>query len=276
MRNENYYTCPNVIVFSDLDGSLLEPVTYSFKGALPGLKFLRERKIVPVFASSKTSSEISIIQEESGCRGPLICENGGAIVERGNRQNSVVKSFGRPRKSWLSNLHQLREDLAVSFRGFSDWSISDLRKQTGLSELAARAAQTRHFSEPIIWEDSDTMLDHFRIELERINLVAIEGGQFLSIQSKYDKGKATRWWQSHQNESSPVIIALGDGPNDESMLSAADIAVVIKSPKSHFLNIKGPRRVIYTGNTGPEGWTEGLIEALFTVNCHSSISLKSA
>ena len=72
---------------------------------------------------------------------------------------------------------KLRKELKLKFLGFSDWSVSMLREQTGLSELSARAAQARNFSEPVVWEDSDTKLDYFKEELERINLVAIEGGQ---------------------------------------------------------------------------------------------------
>lgn len=276
MLNQSYCKHSNIIVFSDLDGSLLDPITYSFKGAKTGLEFLKERDILPVFASSKTASEISIIQRESNCSGPFICENGGAIVNGTCEKNSAIKIFGRPRRAWLSKLQILREGLKIKFRGFSDWSVSALRRETGLSEIQARAAQARDFSEPILWEDSDAQLERFKVELERLNLVAEEGGRFLSIQSKYDKGSATRWWRSQYGKPNPLVIALGDGPNDESMLSEADIAVVIKSSKSDSLNIQGPRRVIYTANRGPEGWTEGLIEAFFTMSCHSSIALKSA
>ena len=67
--------------------------------------------------------------------------------------------------------------------------------------------------------------------------MTIEGGQFLSIQSNYDKGRATRWLRSHNGNSDALIIALGDGPNDQTMLSEADIAVVIKSPKSYLLKV---------------------------------------
>ena len=276
MLNQSYYKHSNIIVFSDLDGSLLDPITYSFKGAQTGLEFLKERDIVPVFVSSKTASEISIIQRKSNCSGPFICENGGAIVEGICEKNSALKIFGRPRRTWLSKLQILRENLTMKFRGFSDLSLSALRRETGLSELQARAAQARDFSEPILWEDTDAQFERFKAELMRLNLVAEEGGRFLSIQSKYDKGSAIRWWKSQYTKSNPLIIALGDGPNDESMLSEADIAVVINSSKSDSLNVKGPRRVIYTANQGPEGWTEGLIEAFFTMSCHSSIALKSA
>ena len=105
--------------------------------------------------------------------------------------------------------------------------------------------------------------------------MAIEGGQFLSIQGKYDKGLATRWLRSHNANSEGLIIALGDGPNDQTMLSEADIAVVIKSPKSYSLKVEGPLRVIHTDNTGPQGWTEGIIEALTQsgrVNTNNSLS----
>ena len=176
----------------------------------------------------------------------------------------------------MHQINRLRKELGFKFSGFSDWSVSMLREQTGLSELSARAAQARNFSEPVVWEDSDTKLDYFKEELERINLVAIEGGQFLSIQSNYDKGRATRWLRSHNGNSDALIIALGDGPNDQTMLSEADIAVVIKSPKSCSLKVEGPLRVIHTDNTGPQGWTEGVLEAFFTLSCLLSVSLKIA
>ena len=276
MIQQNYSKNSDVMVISDLDGSFLAPITYSFDGALKGLDFLRDRNIEPIFASSKTASEISSIQRKIKSRGLLVCENGGAIVETRPNENSMLKVFGRPRGTWMPQVIKLRKELKFKFWGFSDWSVSMLREQTGLSELSARAAQARNFSEPVVWEDSDTKLDYFKEELERINLVAIEGGQFLSIQGKYDKGLATRWLRSHNANSEGLIIALGDGPNDQTMLSEADIAVVIKSPKSHLLKVDGPMRVIHTDNTGPRGWTEGILEAFFTLSCLSSISLKIA
>ena len=56
MINQNFYKNCSVMVLSDLDGSFLAPITYSFDGALRGLEFLRDRHIEPVFSSSKTAS----------------------------------------------------------------------------------------------------------------------------------------------------------------------------------------------------------------------------
>ena len=105
-------------------------------------------------------------------------------------------------------------------------------------------------------------------------MVALEGGQFISIQSNFDKGLAMRWWISRLNEISPTIIALGDSPNDTAMLSAADIAVVIRSAKSESLEITGPKKIIYTDKEGPEGWSEGIIEATSLINSQSQIKVE--
>ena len=41
-----------------------------------------------------------------------------------------------------------------------------------------------------------------------------------------------KWLQARQSHPRPFLIALGDSPNDLSLLAAADVAVVIKSGKS--------------------------------------------
>ena len=126
MIKQNYYKNSHVMVLSDLDGTFLAPVTYSFDGALRGLDFLRDRNIEPIFVSSKTASEISAIQRKIKSKGLLICENGGAIVETRPTENSMLKVFGRPRGTWMPQVIKLREELKLEFRGFSDWSVSML------------------------------------------------------------------------------------------------------------------------------------------------------
>ena len=110
MINQNFYKNSGVMVLSDLDGSFLAPITYSFDDALRGLNFLRARNIEPIFVSSKTASEISAIQRKIKSRGPLICENGGAIVETRPNENSMLKIFGRPRETWMPQLIKIRSN----------------------------------------------------------------------------------------------------------------------------------------------------------------------
>ena len=42
MIQQNYYKNSDIMVLSDLDGSFLAPITYSFNGALRGLNFLNQ------------------------------------------------------------------------------------------------------------------------------------------------------------------------------------------------------------------------------------------
>jgi mannosyl-3-phosphoglycerate phosphatase len=64
-----------------------------------------------------------------------------------------------------------------------------------------------------------------------------------------------QWLTQHIGGQANIrTIALGDSPNDERMLNAADIAVVIKSARSEALLVSGPQRIIRTELPGPAGW----------------------
>ena len=55
----------------------------------------------------------------------------------------------------------------------------------------------------------------------------------------------------------PLTLALGDGPNDVSMLEHVDQAVVIRG--SHDLKVSPDQPALYRSEaTGPAGWAEGL------------------
>ncbi len=52
------------IVFSDLDGTLLDHRTYDYTPALPALASLQEKQIPLVFCTSKTAAEIMPFRTE--------------------------------------------------------------------------------------------------------------------------------------------------------------------------------------------------------------------
>ncbi len=69
---------PSAVVVSDLDGTLLSSVNYSYDEALPALEALREKHIPVVLVSSKTRTEIEVLRRELGLDHPFVVENGGA------------------------------------------------------------------------------------------------------------------------------------------------------------------------------------------------------
>ncbi len=85
-----------LIIFTDLDGTLLDYSTYSFDAALPALKVLKEKNIPLVICSSKTKTEIEYYRKKLDNYRPFISENGGGIFIPKNYfkfkiQNSKLK-----------------------------------------------------------------------------------------------------------------------------------------------------------------------------------------
>src|SRR6478736_2987735 len=70
---------PNLIVYTDLDCSLLDGTTYSYEAAIPALTALREQGIPLVLVSSKTRAEMEPLRQRLDLRDPFTVENGGAV-----------------------------------------------------------------------------------------------------------------------------------------------------------------------------------------------------
>ena len=68
-----------IIVFTDLDGTMIDRDTYSFEIALPLLKELKKSKIPVIFCTAKTKKENEYYQKKLKVECPFIVENGGAI-----------------------------------------------------------------------------------------------------------------------------------------------------------------------------------------------------
>ena len=249
-----------LLVFTDLDGSLMEHETYSIAPAQPALAELRRRGIMLVMNSSKTAAEMREIQKRLALEAPFVCENGAALYFAGDR-GEERQVFGRLRSEWLPAVHALREEHDFLFEGFSDWSPDKVAELTGLDRDSAVLATQREFSEPIQWRSPASAKAQFSKQLETLGLRLLEGGRFLSIQGNHDKSMAIDWLTQQQDERA-ITVALGDSPNDSAMLDAATIAVIIKSAKSESIALQRPQRIIRTSRPGPAGWQDAMTEVL--------------
>ncbi|MGZ3539253.1 MAG: HAD-IIB family hydrolase, partial [Thermodesulfobacteriota bacterium] len=72
-------TTRKLVIFTDLDGTLLDRDTYSFEPAQPALHLILQRNIPLVLSSSKTRAEIELYRRKLENGHPFISENGGAI-----------------------------------------------------------------------------------------------------------------------------------------------------------------------------------------------------
>ncbi|HKQ32701.1 MAG TPA: HAD hydrolase family protein, partial [Thermodesulfobacteriota bacterium] len=67
------------VVYTDLDGTLLDHHTYSFDKAVPALRLLESEGVPLIINSSKTRPEIERYRSLLGNTHPFVTENGGGI-----------------------------------------------------------------------------------------------------------------------------------------------------------------------------------------------------
>jgi mannosyl-3-phosphoglycerate phosphatase family protein len=269
-----------LLVFSDMDGCLLDHFSYSYAAAKPALEKLKELTVPLILTSSKTIAELAALSAELDLGAPYIVENGagviipdgyftvmpGGLIESGGQW---LKSFGPGRTEIISKLQRVRAAGDFSFRGFADMSSSEVAACTGLTEQQAALARKRQFTEPILWQDSESRWQDFAQRIGEQGLYSIRGGRFIHISGGGDKGLALHWLRNcyHQEyDSEPVVMALGDSENDVGMLAEADFPVVVRSPVHAPPAVTGRDDILVTDKVGPEGWNIAVLERLQIYN----------
>lgn len=249
MTNQNV----NLVVFSDLDGCLLDKTTYSFAPAIETLARLKELGVPLVLASSKTEAEmVPIAHEMQLANAPVICENGGTI--RWNSQCNEDPSrtiLGAKRADITRFLSALKSDF--QFRSFSDLGVAGVAASTGLSETKAALATQRGSTEPLLWDDTDDRIDAFRIAVITAGFTFTRGGRFWHVAGKTTKGRAMQEVVAELYPHNQKTVAIGDSPIDQSMLDVADFPIGIPNPSGEMqVNVHSAGRLASV--PGPAGW----------------------
>jgi len=270
-----------ILVFTDLDGTLLDHYTYQTTDAEPTIAALHQHHIPIIPNSSKTFSEIMLIREQLNLDSPFIIENGAAVYIPINhfsiqpkdtelKDNFWVKSFCPDKDYWNNLLVENAAEYKMAFEGFSEMTVDRVASLTGLSVENATMAKERQYGEPLNWTGSEATKTVFITKMKSLGANVLEGGRFLHISGHCDKGKAQNWLaeqylqqaQQQGDELEVNTIALGDGKNDIAMLEAADTAIQIKSPVHDFPPLERNEGVIQSEKAGPAGWAECLTTLL--------------
>ena len=271
------------LVFTDLDGTLLDHHSYSCLDAVPQLHRLEHQGIPVMPVSSKTRTEIVQLRGELGNEHPFIAENGAAVfigidyfpqqpADTVARDGFWVREFTEPRATWLELLASLRSDFAGEYDYFYRAGTEGIMRMTGLSRALAIEANSREYSEPVKWLGSDERRSEFIARLAAAGATALQGGRFLSVSGDCSKGRALAWLRdcfADQAPERPVHdLAAGDSANDVDMLEAAATALLVRSPVHDFPTLARTTGVMRTTDYGPAGWSEGVTRWLEGFRVH--------
>ncbi len=251
-----------LILFSDLDGTLLDHQTYDFSPALPALAALRSAGIPLILASSKTGPELLAIRSALGInQWPAIVENGAGELPGGDEWVADNSEYQHLRQI----LDDLPGPLRRCFTGFGDMSVSDVVAHTGLSADAAQLAKQRSFTEPGLFNGDDNFKVQFIARLAENGVAARDGGRFLTL--SFGRTKADGLRTIAARLGAQETIALGDAPNDFDMLVAATQAIIVRN--DHGPNPGEIAGALTTRLPGPAGWNEAVLSLLDSRNIAS-------
>jgi len=272
-----------LLIFTDMDGSLLDHHDYGFAPAKPLLDWLRTAAVPVIPNTSKTRAELDVLRKAIGSEHPFIVENGAAVfIPQGyfpaQPQGTTavgdywVCEMSAPRQHWLDVLAELEAGFAGEFTSFQRQGAQGVAALTGLSPAAAALANQREYSEPVAWLGSPARREEFIAALRERAANPLQGGRFLTLAGDCDKGRALSWLcDAYRGAGYPAplhAIAIGDSGNDIAMLEAAESALVIRSPAHKFPPLHRTKNTTYSTGYGPAGWAEGVSQWLEAMGVH--------
>jgi mannosyl-3-phosphoglycerate phosphatase len=275
-----------VVIFTDLDGTLLDHETYSFAPAAEALATVKETKTPLIFITSKTFSEIELIQKDMGIwrKQPFIVENGGAVyipedyfpfpvqkevgdrlVRRHDGFDEIV--LGVPYERVRNALLETAEKMGIPIRTVGDMDSAGFAKETGLTHEQAARAKSRSYQEGfsimLSENEQETARNRLQAAIEEKGYAFSVGGRFNQIAGK----KGTKVHALHllsdlyiKQFSHVTTIGLGDAQSDVAFLAHCDRGFFIANPKK--IHHVAADNIEMISETGPKGWNTAVLSVL--------------
>jgi mannosyl-3-phosphoglycerate phosphatase len=269
------------ILFTDLDGCLLDSDTYSLDEARPMLDALRSEHIPVVLVSGKTRAEIEPLRERLGHHDPFIVENGAAVYvpletfdfppERSRCRTSYrVIELGTPYALLRDVLRQIEDMVGTPLRGFGDLSVDEIMATTGLSREDALRAMFREFDEPFLVNGPPKLIEEICRQIVARGLNWTRGGRFFHLMGNNDKGRAAeillrcykRQERLREQPDDLESIGIGESLNDLPILLMVDHPVLVQKPDGSYDPDINLPNLIRAPGIGPAGWNHATRELL--------------
>ncbi len=259
-----------VLIFTDLDGSLLHRDTFKFDEIKDYLKHLISRGIFIIPNTSKTEKEILEFNNDLGLSLPYICENGAAI------NGLDLLNANLPKKLILSRekddlLNIFKNIVPINLQNKCKWLTEmDKKNQSlifGLQDKKLKMALERQYTIPFIFNGTKNEKKEVSKFVKKEGLYLQEGGRVINLTDRINKAKAlqvfVRFYKKYQKNIK--TIAVGDNFNDLDMLKISDFPCLVFNDEFRLDEIP-INNLITTNKPSPEGWADVIKLALVKIN----------
>ena len=256
----------SIIIFTDLDGSLLHRDNFKFDEIKDYVKSLIDQGIIIIPNTSKTEKEIDGFLSELGSDLPYISENGSSIhglnLINSNFPNKIVLSRDKQELIEIFD-SKVPENLKVKCKFISKMNSKEQTNIFGLQENNLKNALNRKYTIPFLFEGDKKEKNKLLNILKSSLLTMQEGGRVLNLGDNTDKVKSmSQVLKIYKKVERKIkVIAVGDNFNDLDMLRNCDIPCLVFNDqfKQDQINIDN---LIVSNKPSPEGWADVIKTAL--------------
>ncbi len=248
------------IVYTDLDGTILDHDTYSYSESRPGIDLLKKVNVPLIFCTSKTRFEIEHYRKKLQNTHPFISENGGGIFIPKNyfnfdfKYDTIIDRYksiilGEKFDYLLKILDELKKEFRI--RSFIDMNLEEIAKSSNLSLNEASLAKKREFEIPFKLIDKKDEKELLK-KIKKLGLNCMAGGRYYHLAGENDKGKAVKILSQlfRQKHGKIHTFGFGDSYNDFSMLDNVDEPYLVKKKDDTYCSDK----YNCASDIGPKGW----------------------
>ena len=259
-----------VLIFTDLDGSLLHRDTFKFEEIKDYLKQIISEGIFVIPNSSKTEKEILEFSSELGLSLPYISENGAVINGLDQLDVNLPKQLilSREKESLLKIFQNIVPIyLQKKCKWLSEMDTKNQAKILGLEDNKLKMALDRKYTIPFNFEGNKNEKNELSKIIKKEGLYLQEGGRVINLTDKVNKAKALQVFVRFfmKNNKKVKTIAVGDNYNDLDMLKTSDFPCLVFNDKFRLDEIH-INNLITTNKPSPEGWADVIKMALVKIN----------
>ena len=257
-----------VIIFTDLDETLLKENIYNHNILNNFIKTLlkKEYEIIPV--TSKTYLEVIDLLKQINYKLPFSVENGAAYYIPVNNSNNylykkIVNSYAIKKNAIKKVLNKrIFKTYLHNLKYIEDLSIEEQKKITKLNIKQLEGFNSREYSIPVLISGDKYFKKKFEETLFKYNLKIVFGGKLNNISGLHGKLNSLRFFSNQYKKkfrnTKIITISLGDNQNDIEILNNSNYSGIVKNNTYKIVNLKKKKNILRSFTEAPFGWIEVL------------------